>query len=252
LFGEKYGDEVRVVSMGKDSGFRIQDSKFVSPESRNPNPDTHSVELCGGTHVRATGDIGLFKIISEAAVAAGIRRIEAVTQAGAFEYLAEQDARMRDMALQLKTSPEALADKVTALINERKKLEKELGEAKKSLAMGGGSGAAVAEPETVGSYKFFSNSFDGLDPKELRSIAEGHLKQADVVVVTTNVEGKASIVVAVSKDKSSALSAVELVKVAVEAVGGKGGGGRPEMAQGGGPDADKLPQAIEAIKAKLA
>ncbi len=230
LFGEKYGDEVRVLSMGED------------------NETTYSTELCGGTHVRNTGDIGLFKIVSEAAVAAGVRRIEAVTQSGAFAYLAEQDARMRELALGFKTQPSEVAEKINALQNDRKKLEKELADAKKALALGGGGGGE-ASVETVNGTSFIGKVFDGLDPKELRGVAEGYLAKAGVVAVATNVDGKASIVVAIAKGGTH--NAVDLVKLAVETVGGKGGGGRPEMAQGGGPDAAKLDDALNAIKAKL-
>jgi alanyl-tRNA synthetase len=233
LFGEKYGDEVRVLSMGLD-----EDKPY-------------SVELCGGTHVRATGDIGLFKILSESAVAAGIRRIEAVTRDGAFSYLSGQDTLVRDIGAQFKSSPAELEGKITALMNERKKLEKELAEAKKSLALGGGGGSAAVDKEMIGNVSFIGKIFDGLDPKELRSVAEGYLAQADVVAVATNSEGKASVVVAVSKNLVSKASAVDLIKEAVVAVGGKGGGGRPEMAQGGGPDAGKLEEALTAIRAKL-
>lgn len=232
LFGEKYGDEVRVLSMGAD-----EDKPY-------------SIELCGGTHVHATGDIGLFKITSESAVAAGIRRIEAVTRDGAFTYLSEQDTRVREVAAQIKSTPAEVEGKIVALLAERKKLEKELGDAKKSLALGGGSGAAV-EKEVVGSTSFIGKIFDGLDPKELRGVAEGYLTQADVVTVATNTEGKASVVVAVSKSLAGKISAVDLIKVAVEAVGGKGGGGRPEMAQGGGPDGDNLQGALDTIRTKL-
>jgi alanyl-tRNA synthetase len=232
LFGEKYGDEVRVLSMGLGDEL------------------PYSVELCGGTHVHATGDIGIFKIVSEAAVAAGIRRIEAVTQAGAYDYLAGQDSVVRDIAGELKVAPAELAAKITGMMADRKKLEKELAETKKLLAMGGGGGAAV-EKEMVGSTSFIAKIFDGLDPKELRSVADDYLKQADVVVVATNLEGKASVVVAVAKTLADKISAVELIKTAVETVGGKGGGGRPEMAQGGGPEAAKLNDAIAAIRARL-
>jgi len=235
LFGEKYGDEVRVVSMGADL------------------EGSYSTELCGGTHVRATGDIGLFKITSESAVAAGIRRIEAVTQAGAFAYLSEQDARIRDIASQLKGTPSELSEKVTALMNERKKLEKELGEAKKQLAMGSGSGTTPAEKEMIGNIAFSAKIFDNVEPKDLRSLAESMLKNLGegIVAVTTGFEGKASIVIAVSKTLAARISAVDLVKEATVIVGGKGGGGRPEMAQAGGPDAEKLQDAINAIRVKL-
>jgi len=246
LFGEKYGDEVRVVSMGTR-----HEAIGTSDHASSLMPHAYSIELCGGTHVSATGDIGLFKILSESAVAAGIRRIEAVTRDGAFEYLAQQDARVRDIGTQLKANPAELESKIAALMNERKKLEKELGEAKKSLAMGGGGGSAAVEVETIGGMSFIGKIFDGLDPKELRGVAEGYLKQAEVVVAATHTEGKASLVVAVGKTLLDKINAIDLVKAAVEVVGGKGGGGRPEMAQGGGPDAGKLEEALEAIKKRL-
>ena len=233
LFGEKYGDEVRVLSMG------IDDDK------------PYSVELCGGTHVTATGDIGLFKITSEAAVAAGIRRIEAVTRDGAFAYLNKQEAVVKDLGRAFKSDAQGLAGFILAMDNERKKLVKELGEAKKLLALGGG-GSSTTEVETVGNVTFMGKIFDGLDPKDLRGVADDFLKSADIAVVATQVEGKASVVVAVSKAHSASISAVDLVKEAVAILGGKGGGGRPEMAQGGGPDADKLDAALVAVKAKLA
>jgi len=232
LFGEKYGEEVRVLSMGIDAD------------------KPYSVELCGGTHVHATGDIGLFKIISESAVAAGIRRIEAVTRDGAFLYLSEQDTRVRDIGAQLKSAPAELEGKIAALMSERKKLEKELSEAKKSAAMGAGTTQEAAK-ETIGSLTFTAKLFDGLDPKELRSIAETYLKNADVVAVATNMEGKASLVIAVAKPLFAKISAVTLVQAAVAVLGGKGGGGRPEMAQGGGPDADKLEEAINTVRTML-
>ncbi len=233
LFGEKYGEEVRVVSMGLDE------------------KQSYSTELCGGTHVHATGDIGLFKITGESAVAAGIRRIEAVTRDSAFEYLSEQDARMREMSAQFKISPAELPDKITALQNERRKLEKELAEAKKSLALG--SGDEKVEPEMVGNVRLIARHFNDLDPKELRGINNNYIKLSDVAVTSTASGGKLSLVVGVSPAavKDKAIDAVPLVKTAVEIIGGQGGGGRPEMAQGGGPDVDKLPEAVNAIRKKL-
>ncbi|HEU5046855.1 MAG TPA: alanine--tRNA ligase [Rickettsiales bacterium] len=228
LFGEKYGDEVRVVSMGLGEG-----------------PQSYSVELCGGTHVRATGDIGMFKIVSEAAVAAGIRRIEAVTRDGAFAYLAEQDARMRDMAQQFKTTAAEVPEKITALMNERKKLEKELAEVKKQLALGD---SKKAEPENVGGLTFLGMAYEGLDPKQLRDVANNFVKQVNVVLASTCTEDKASIVIGVNKEVLSTVTAIELIQKAVEVVGGKGGGGKPDMAQGGGPDGHKLQSAITAVK----
>ncbi len=231
LFGEKYGSEVRVLSMG------LRD-------------DTHySTELCGGTHVHATGDIGLFKILSDSAVAAGIRRIEAVTRAGAFAYLSQQESLLHSLAGSLKATPDAVAERVTKLQDENKKLSRELAEAKKQAALGGG-GSAEVMAETIGSIRFIGKTFEGLDPKELRGIAEGYRKQADVVAIGTNMDGKASVVVAVG-DAAKAHSAVSFVQAAVNILGGKGGGGRPEMAQGGGPDAEKLPEAIAAVRGML-
>ncbi len=230
LFGEKYGDKVRVLSMGRDN---------------------YSVELCGGTHARATGDIGLFKIVSEGAVAAGIRRLEAVTRDEAFKYLSEQENTLREIANSLKVAVLEVPARVEQIAAERKKLEKDLGDAKKQIALGGGSGGAEAKPEQVGNYSFIAKNFDGLDPKELRSIAEGFIKQAQIAVVSTIVDGKVSLVVAVEKEASAKISAVTLVQAAVAELGGKGGGGRPDMAQGGGTDAEALPKAIEKIKSLI-
>ncbi len=230
LFGEKYGDKVRVLSMGRDN---------------------YSVELCGGTHARATGDIGLFKIISEGAVAAGVRRLEAVTRDEAFKYLSEQENTLREIAGSLKVAVSEVPARVEQLSAERKKLEKELADAKKQIALGGSSGGAEAKAEQVGSYSFIAKNFDGLDPKELRSVAEDFIKQAQIAVVSTVVEGKVSVVVAVEKAASAKISAVTLVQAAVAELGGKGGGGRPDMAQGGGADASALPKAIEKIKSLI-
>lgn len=227
LFGEKYGDKVRVLSMGKEN---------------------YSVELCGGTHVRNTGDIGLLKIISEGAVAAGIRRIEAVTRDEAFKYLSDQENILRELAISLKVAVSEVPARVEQIAAERKKLEKDLADAKKQIALGGGSGGAEAKPEQVGSYSFIAKNFDGLDPKELRSVAEGFIKQAQIALVSTVIDDKVSVVVAVEKEISAKISAVTLVQAAVAELGGKGGGGRPDMAQGGGADVSKLEQAIDRVK----
>ena len=234
LFGEKYGDEVRVISMGIDA-----------------ENTSYSVELCGGTHVRATGDIGLFKIISESAVAAGIRRIEAVTRDGAFDYLASQDKIIKEIAGELKLNSAELPEKINSLLQERKKLEKELGEAKKSLVLAGSATQEKPEAEEIGNVKFFSRVFDNLDPKELRSIADEYRKIADIIFVATKNEGKASLVIAVNESLVTKISAVDLIKLSVEIVGGKGGGGRAEMAQGGGNMADKIGDAIVTVKENL-
>ncbi|MGF7152404.1 alanine--tRNA ligase [Novosphingobium gossypii] len=238
LFGEKYGDEVRVLSMGRSSGER-----------------TYSVELCGGTHVRATGDIGVFRIVSESAVSSGVRRIEAMTGEGARQWLVAREDALKNAASLLRTTPEDVEARVAALLDERRKLERELAEAKKALALSGGGGAkAEAADEEVNGVKFSGQVLEGLDPKELRGLldqAKQRLGAGVAVIVAVN-EGKASIAAAVTEDLTGTVSAVELVRKGVEALGGKGGGGRADMAQGGGPDGDKAADAIAAVKAALA
>jgi alanyl-tRNA synthetase len=236
LFGEKYGDEVRVLSMGRDS-----DADY-------------SVELCGGTHVRALGDIQLLKIISESAVSAGVRRIEALTGEAARRWLNERDARLREAAAALKSSPEEVPARIAALVDDRKRLERELADAKKALAMGGGATRGDAtEPEDVNGYKFLGQVVEGLDPKDLRSTVDGMKKQLGSgigVLVAVN-DGRASVAVGVSDDLAGHVSAVDLVKAAVAALGGAGGGGRPDMAQGGGPEGSKAAEALQAVKDAL-
>lgn len=236
LFGEKYGDEVRVLSMG-----RLTDKSY-------------SVELCGGTHVRATGDIAVFKIVSESAVSSGVRRIEALTGEAARLWLADRDAKLREAAATLKTSPDDVPARIASLVEERRKLEKELAEAKKALALGGGGAAAPAGPEQIGGVNFVGQILDGLDPKALRGAvdeAKGRIGSGVVAFVAVN-EGRAAIAVGVTDDLTGRLNAVELVKRGVTALGGQGGGGRPDMAQGGGPEGDKGPAAIDAVKGALA
>jgi alanyl-tRNA synthetase len=237
LFGEKYGDEVRVLSMGKG------------------DEHSYSVELCGGTHVRATGDIALFKIIGESAVSSGVRRIEALTGEAARLWLSDREDRLRQSAATLKTTPEEVPARIAALVEQSRKLERELAEAKKALALGGsGSSVAAAGPEQVGSISFLAQLIEGLDPKELRGIVDGNKKTlgSGVSAVLAVVEGRATIAVGVTDDLTATISAVDLVRAGVEALGGKGGGGRPDMAQGGGPDGDKGAAAIDAVKAALA
>ncbi len=237
LFGEKYGDEVRVLSMGKGDEHH------------------YSVELCGGTHVRATGDIALLKIVSESAVSSGVRRIEALTGEAARLWLVDREDKLRQSAATLKTSPEDVPARIAALVEQSRRLERELAEAKKALALGGGaSGAAPAGPEQVGNVSFMAQVIDGLDPKELRGIVDGNKKTlgSGVSAIVAVVDGRATIAVGVTDDLTGTISAVDLVRVGVEALGGKGGGGRPDMAQGGGPDGDKAVAAIDAVKARLA
>ncbi|HUD90362.1 alanine--tRNA ligase [Sphingobium sp.] len=236
LFGEKYGDEVRVLSMGKGDAH------------------SYSVELCGGTHVRALGDIALLKIVSESAVSSGIRRIEALTGEAARLWLTERDDKLRQTAATLKTTPEDVPARIAALVEQSRKLERELAEAKKALALGGGGSAQAAGPEKVGNIDFLGQVIDGLDPKELRGIVDGNKKTlgSGVSAVLAVIDGRATIAVGVTDDLISTFSAVDLVRAGVEALGGKGGGGRPDMAQGGGPDGDKAQAAIDAVKVALA
>ncbi|SDR37247.1 alanine--tRNA ligase [Pseudovibrio sp. Tun.PSC04-5.I4] len=241
LFGEKYGDEVRVVSMGTATRGEKAGKAF-------------SVELCGGTHVRRTGDIGLVTVVSEGAVAAGVRRIEALTGGEARKYLAEQDALMRETAGLLKISATDVPARVASLLEERKKLERELAEAKKKLAMSGGGSGADTGVSDAGQFKLMARVLNGINPKDLKSIAdEGKtaLGSGVVVLISKAEDGKAAIVVGVTKDKTETVSAVDLVRIGSAALGGRGGGGRPDMAQAGGPDADKADDAIAEIKSHL-
>ncbi len=236
LFGEKYGDEVRVLTMGP-----------------KPVGNAYSVELCGGTHVSALGDIALFKIISEGAVASGIRRVEAMTGEAARLWLTDREDKLKDIASSLRANPDEVPARVAAMADTVKRLEKELAEAKKALALGG-SGGASADVEDVNGVKFLGQSFDGLDPKELRNLANDArqtLGSGVVAYVTVN-DGRASVLVALTDDLTARLSAVDLVRVGVMALGGQGGGGKPEMAQGGGPDGSKADEAIAAVKAVIA
>ena len=242
LFGEKYGEEVRVVSMG---------TALHGEKANRP----YSIELCGGTHVKATGDIGLVRIVSDSPVAAGVRRIEALTGEAARRHLDEQDRRLKAVAATLKISPADVLARVETLLDERKKLERELTDARKKLAMGGGSaGAAENAAETVAGVGFLGKSVSGVSPKDLKPLADEGKKAlgSGVVVLVGEAEGKASVVVAVTDDLTGRFSAVDLVRVASAALGGQGGGGRPDMAQAGGPDASKANDAIAAVKAALA
>jgi len=236
LFGEKYGDEVRVLSMGHfDEG-------------------DYSVELCGGTHVRALGDIQLLKIISESAVSAGVRRIEALTGEAARQWLSERDARLREAAAVLKSSPDEVPTRVASLVEDRKRLERELADARKQLAMGGSSAKSEGPaPEDVNGLKFLGRVVEGFDPKGLRAAVDDMKKRLGSgigALVAVN-EGRASVAIGVTDDLAGQVSAVELVRAAVEALGGQGGGGRPDMAQGGGPDGSKAEEALEAVRGAL-
>ena len=241
LFGEKYGDEVRVLSMGR-----------AGREGRN-----YSVELCGGTHVKATGDIGIFRIISESAVSSGVRRIEALTGDAARHWLVEREEALKTAASVIRATPEEVPTRISALLDERKRLEKELAEAKKALALGGSgasNAAAGGGDEDVAGVTFSGQVLEGLNPKELRPLLDetkARLGSGVAAIVAVN-DGKASIATAVTDDLTGKFSAVDLVRAGVEALGGKGGGGRPDMAQGGGPDGSKGAEAIAAVRQLIA
>ncbi|MFN7709437.1 MAG: alanine--tRNA ligase [Holosporales bacterium] len=233
LFGEKYGEEVRVVSM--------------TPEDQTETPH-FSVELCGGTHVSRTGDIGYFKIVSESGIAAGIRRIEALTGPGAEHHMAAREEQLLNAASLMKTKPEDLATRLAQVIEERRKLEQQVKELQKQLAVGG-SGGAAASTQLIAGVSFLPRTLEGVNPGELRGIADELKRSLDsgVVAVATSVEGKGSIVVGVTADLTTKLNAVDLARAAAQAMGGSGGGGRPDMAQAGGPNGHDLAEAMQAI-----
>ncbi len=238
LFGEKYGDEVRVVAMGRQ------------PQGTG-NKDIFSLELCGGTHVSRTGDIGLVKVVSEGAVASGVRRIEALAGEAALAHMEKQEKLLGEIAALLKVTPEQAAERIKALLEERKKLERDLAEARKKLAMGGDGGSR--EAEEVAGIKTMIKVAEGIPPKELRGLADaakGRLGSGIAAIITVN-DGKAAVVVGVTEDLTDRISAVDLVRAAAAALGGKGGGGRPDMAQAGGPDGAKAEEAAQAIRKKI-
>ena len=236
LFGEKYGDEVRVLSMGRTS------------------EADYSVELCGGTHVRALGDIQLLKIVGESAVSSGVRRIEALTGEAARRWLVDRDAKLREAAATLKSSPDEVPARIASLVEDRRRLERELADAKKALAMGGGATRSdEAGPEQVNGHKFIGQVVEGLNPKDLRSTVDT-MKQrvgSGIAALIAVNEGRASVAVGVTDDLAGHISAVDLLKAAVETLGGQGGGGRPDMAQGGGPDGSKARDALDAVKVAI-
>ncbi|HUE46863.1 MAG TPA: DHHA1 domain-containing protein, partial [Aestuariivirgaceae bacterium] len=240
LFGEKYGDEVRVVSMGRQ------------PDGNAP---VYSMELCGGTHVRRTGDIGLIKIVSEGATAAGVRRIEALAGRPAFDHLSGQAALVAGLAQRLKTAPGEVEARVEALTDERRRLDRELAEAKKKLAMGGGGQGGDGGIAEVGGVKLMSRVLHGVEPKDLRGIADEGKRQMGsgiAAIVAVAEDGKAAVAVGVTDDLTKRFSAVDLVRAASQALGGKGGGGRPDMAQAGGPDGARAQDALDAISQVVA
>jgi alanyl-tRNA synthetase len=240
LFGEKYGEEVRVVSMGTMEG------------ANGPRP--YSVELCGGTHVARTGDIGLVTIIGESAVAAGVRRIEAKTREEARKRLAEDSRAFSDLAALLRAPAGEAAERLEALIEEKKRLERELAEARRKLAMGGGASAAGEAVREIVGVKFYARQVAGVEMKDLKSLADEAKQSVGsgvVAIVAASEDGKASLVVGVTADLTARFNAVDLVRLGAAALGGKGGGGRPDMAQAGGPDGAKAPDALAAVEKGL-
>jgi alanyl-tRNA synthetase len=239
LFGEKYGDEVRVVAMGESGG----------------NAMGWSVELCGGTHVRRTGDIGIISIVGESGVAAGVRRLEALTGTAARKTGNHLAQLAKAAAAELKVPLEDMPGRLALVLEERKRLERELGDAKKKLAMGGGARADGADGmRMIGDVRLMARAVEGIDLKDLRSLADEGKKQVGsgvVAIVGVSPDGKAGIVVGVTPDLTARFSAVDLVKKGAEVLGGKGGGGRPDMAQAGGPDGAKADAALAAIAAAL-
>jgi alanyl-tRNA synthetase len=233
LFGEKYGDEVRVVGMGGPDG----------------NKAAWSIELCGGTHVRRTGDIGLFRVVGETGVSAGVRRIEAVTGAAAEALVIGNERRLLEVANTLRASPAEVPERVATLLEDRKRLERQVVELQKKLA----TGASAATEEEINGIKFAGRNMGEVPPRDLKGLAEAIGKQlgSGVAALVSTAEGKASIVVAVSPDLIGRLSAVDLVRVAAAAVGGKGGGGRPDLAQAGGPDGTRAEAALDAVRTAL-
>ena len=234
LFGEKYGEEVRVVSMGQ-----VGDTPF-------------SVELCGGTHVRRAGDIGMFTIVSEAAVAAGVRRIEALTGEAARRHACDQESYLAEASGLVKSTAGDLAPRIEALLEERRQLERELRELRKQAALGGGEKAL--QTRDVGGTAYLPQRLDGTPPRELRPMVDGLKSKmgSGVCAIVTVSDGKAALVVGVSEDLTDRINAVDLARAGAAALGGKGGGGRPDMAQAGGPDGTKADAALEAIEAALA
>ena len=240
LFGEKYGDEVRVVAMGE-----------TAPGA---NAMGWSVELCGGTHVRRTGDIGIVSVVGESAVSAGVRRIEALTGRAARKAASGNTHIAKAAAAELRVQLEELPERVAALLDDRKRLERELSDARRKLAMGGGARSGEDGVRQVGDIKLLARTVSGIEIKDLKSLADDGKKQVGsgvVAIVGVTGEGKAGIVVGVTPDLTERFNAVELVRRGAEALGGKGGGGRPDMAQAGGPDGGKAEAALDAIAAAL-
>jgi alanyl-tRNA synthetase len=242
LFGEKYGDEVRVVSMGKP----------LDGEGANR---AFSIELCGGTHVDRTGDIGLVTVVSEGAVAAGVRRLEAMTGDAARRHLAEQSRKLQEIAGLLKTPVEEAPERLSALLEDKRRLERELADARRKLAMGGGTGSTADEIKEIGGVRFLAKVLHNVPAKELKPLvdeAKRRVGSGVVAFVTVAPDERASIIVGVTDDQVQSNNAVQLVQAGAQVLGGKGGGGRPDMAQAGGPNGAQAEAALRAVEAALA
>ena len=238
LFGEKYGGEVRVVSMGIENG-----------SGKGIDKNTYSLELCGGTHVNRLGDIGLFKLVSEGATASGIRRIEALTGVGALKYLAAKENALQSAALIMKSTAEKLPERILALMSERKKLQSEVSDLRKQLAMVGG-GTAETATKNINGVSFVGQVLNGVSGKDLRGLIDEHKSKigTGVILLIADTGGRAAIAAGVTENLKDKISAVDVVRVAAEILGGKGGGGRPDMAQAGGASVEKSDEAIAAVE----
>ncbi len=241
LFGEKYGDEVRVVSMGKADTGKGHDGM------------TYSIELCGGTHVKQTGDIGTFVLLGDSASSAGVRRIEALTGAAAFEHLSRDASRMAEVSSVLKSQPSDVLERLRALMDERKSLQNEVAQLRRELAMSGGAGNAGHDVRKVNGINFFAQTLSGVSGKDLPSLIDEHKERlgSGAVLLIADTGGKAAVAAGVTGDLVEKVSAVDLVRAAVAELGGKGGGGRPDMAQGGGKDVSNAEAAIGAAEKVL-
>ncbi len=242
LFGEKYGDEVRVVSMGAQAG-----------SGKGLNGDVYSLELCGGTHVARTGEIGLLVTLGESASSSGVRRIEALTGAAALDYLAEQDSRLSEVTLSLKAQREDVVDRVKSLMEERRTLQNEVADLRKRLALAGEGGTQEVAAKDIGGVPFLAQSLTGVSGKDLRGLIDEHKNRlgSGAILLVADTGGKAAVAAGVTDDLTDRVSAVDLVRAAAEAMGGKGGGGRADMAQAGGADPSRAAEAIAAAEAVL-
>jgi alanyl-tRNA synthetase len=249
LFGEKYGEEVRVVAMGS------------AADAKDSEIPPYSIELCGGTHVRRTGDIGFFKIVSESSVASGVRRIDALTGAAAEAYLAGEEELLRQSAAALRTSPTELPARLMRLLDDNRRLERELAEARRALAVGGqaagpspdGALRPASNGKRIGDIAFDGRVVDDVPGRDLRSLADDLKRRigSGIVTIVSRAEGKAAIVVGVTPDLTGRFDAVELARAGAAALGGKGGGGRPDMAQAGGPATEHAEKALAAVERLL-